>query len=167
LTGFSNTPLSVGNHIARKSALQRLLIREMRSLICPCNSLFRFTPGEALVPPNQQFREKQCDFGGQNSANSLLFSLLAGNSGGEGLAPDCALRQQVLTAEKFRRSSPRNLQNMPVLRNIRPQTGLRRTDCPAAKWSLSRLFSGGHMRSPVSSRALTSGLPVTQAQAVS
>jgi hypothetical protein len=39
------------------------------------------------------FREQECGFGGQNFANSLLFSLLAGNFGGEELARDCALRQ--------------------------------------------------------------------------
>jgi hypothetical protein len=42
-------------------------------------------------------------FRGQNCANSLYFSLLAGNSGGERLAPDCALRHTVLTAEKLSR----------------------------------------------------------------
>ena len=34
-------------------------------------------------------------------ANSLYFSLLAGNSGGERLAPDCPLRQPVWAAEKM------------------------------------------------------------------
>jgi hypothetical protein len=52
------------------------------------------------VPPNQQFGENECDFKGQNLANSLLFSLLAGNLAGEELAPDCALRHAVWTAEK-------------------------------------------------------------------
>jgi hypothetical protein len=46
-----------------------------------------------LLPPNVQLREQECGFGGQNCANSLLFSLLAGNFGGEELARDCALRQ--------------------------------------------------------------------------
>jgi hypothetical protein len=46
-----------------------------------------------LLHQNVQFREQECDFGGQNLANSLLFSLLAGNLAGERLAPDCALRQ--------------------------------------------------------------------------
>ena len=36
---------------------------------------------------------KNGDFRGQNFANSLYFSLLAGNSRGERLARDCALRQ--------------------------------------------------------------------------
>jgi hypothetical protein len=35
-----------------------------------------------------------------------------------------------------------------------PQTGLQRTDCPSARGPPSRLFSGGHMRSPVSRRAV-------------
>jgi len=48
---------------------------------------------EVFLPQNMQFREKECHFGGQTFANSLYFSLLAGNSGGEELAPDCALRQ--------------------------------------------------------------------------
>ena len=54
----------------------------------------------------------------QNLQNSLLNSLLAGNLGRERLAPDCLLRQQVLTAEKLPRPLPRNTQNMPVFRNI-------------------------------------------------
>jgi hypothetical protein len=51
------------------------------------------------VPRNEQFREKKSGFEGLKSANSLYFSLLAGNSGGEGLAPDCALRHTVWVAE--------------------------------------------------------------------
>jgi hypothetical protein len=39
-------------------------------------------------------------FPGQKFANSLYFSLFAGNSGGEGLARDCALRHTVWVAEK-------------------------------------------------------------------
>ena len=39
-----------------------------------------------------RFREQECDFGQQNFANSLYFSLLAGNLAGEWLARDCALR---------------------------------------------------------------------------
>jgi hypothetical protein len=35
-------------------------------------------------------------------------SNVSGNLAGERLAPDCALRHQVLTAEKFRRPFPRN-----------------------------------------------------------
>jgi hypothetical protein len=49
----------------------------------------------ALLPQNVQFREQKCDFGGQNLANSLLFSLLAGNLAGESLASDCAHRQML------------------------------------------------------------------------
>ena len=36
---------------------------------------------------------KKCNFEGQETPNSLYFSLLAGNLGGERLAPDCALRR--------------------------------------------------------------------------
>jgi hypothetical protein len=39
-------------------------------------------------------------FRGQKFANSLYFSLLAGNLGGEELAPDCTLRHPVWVAEK-------------------------------------------------------------------
>jgi hypothetical protein len=37
---------------------------------------------------------------------------------------------------------------------IHTQTGLERRDCPVSDAVLSRLFSGRHMRSPVSSKAL-------------
>jgi hypothetical protein len=57
-------------------------------------------PRTSLPPQNVQFREQECEFGGQNLANSLYFSLLAGNFGGEELAPDCALRHAVSNAEK-------------------------------------------------------------------
>jgi hypothetical protein len=67
-------------------------------------------------------------FGAQNLQNSLLNSLLAGNLGGEWLAPDCLLRQQVLTAEKVLAFLSRNTRNMPVFRNLRPQSGLKRMD---------------------------------------
>jgi hypothetical protein len=53
----------------------------------------------------------------QNCANSLYFSLLAGNFSGERLAPDWSLRQQVLTAEKFRRPLLRNTRNVPIFRD--------------------------------------------------
>jgi hypothetical protein len=36
------------------------------------------SPIGALLPQNVQFREQECDFGGQNFANSLYFSLLQG-----------------------------------------------------------------------------------------
>ena len=67
--------------------------RGNNSLICLVNSLFRMTLQRAVVPQNEQFREKKSGFDGLKSANSLYFSLLAGNFGGGGLAPDCALRQ--------------------------------------------------------------------------
>jgi len=64
-----------------------------------------------LLSQDVQFREQQCDFGEQNFANSLYFSLLAGNFGGEELAPDCALRQTVWAAEKIGSLVPKTAQN--------------------------------------------------------
>lgn len=70
---------------------------EIDSLIRPCkfpvNSLFRLAAQRAVVPQNVQFRELESDFEGLKSANFPYFSLLAANSGGEGLVPDCTLRQ--------------------------------------------------------------------------
>jgi len=43
---------------------------------------------------------------------------------------------------------------MPVFRDIPRRTGLQRTECSASNAVLSRLFSGRHMSSPVSRRAL-------------
>ena len=64
-----------------------------------------------LLPPGVQLREQECGFGGQNCANSLLFSLLAGNFGGEELARDYALRHAVWTAEKMRPFSVKVAEN--------------------------------------------------------
>jgi hypothetical protein len=65
--------------LSRKSPCNSSLIRELNSLIPPVNSLFRFRPVEVVLLPNVQLRRKPCGFAGQNCANSLLFSLLAGN----------------------------------------------------------------------------------------
>jgi hypothetical protein len=83
----------------------------------PVNSLFRFTRNDVVLSWNLQFREQESGFWGQNFTNSLLFSLLAGNLAGERLALDCALRQQVLTAENSRRLFPRNTRKMPIFRD--------------------------------------------------
>ena len=48
----------------------------------------------------------------------------------------------------------RNTRTMPAFRDYSPETGLQRTDCALRRPPLSGLFSGGHMRSPVSRRAL-------------
>jgi len=61
----------------------------------PDNSLFDFGDIHGLLQQNVQIRGQECDFPDQKFANSLYFSLLAGNSRGEGLARDCALRQTV------------------------------------------------------------------------
>ncbi len=44
---------------------------------------------------NVQLGERSSHFRGQKFANSLYFSLLAGNLAGEGLAPDSLLRHAV------------------------------------------------------------------------
>lgn len=67
-----------------------------------------------------------------NLRNSLYFSLLAGNFGGEQLARDCALRHAVWTAEKFGHPIQRNTLKMPILAIFARQPGLERTDCSAA-----------------------------------
>ena len=64
-----------------------------------------------------------------------------------------SLRQQVLTAEKFCRPLPRDTRNMPLFRGTSPADCRERT-AQLRTWSLSRLFSAGHMYSPVSRRAL-------------
>ena len=67
----------------------------------------------------------------QNSANSLHFSLLAGNFGGEWLAPDWSLRQLVLAAEKLRRPFPRNPRKMPICRDHSLGNRTAESDCSA------------------------------------
>ena len=99
-----------------------------------------------------QLRGEECVSEGQNLAISLLFSLLAGNLGGDWLEKDCALRQQVLTAEKFRSLYAEIREQCPYFAITPRQTGLRRTDCSASNAALWRLFSGWHMCSPVSNR---------------
>ena len=71
------------------------------SLISPKYSLF------ASKLFRQQFQLNEFDSGNSveilvpKQTNSLYFSLFAGNSGGEGLARDCALRHSVWIAENF------------------------------------------------------------------
>ncbi len=59
-----------------------------KPLLTPCSD---WSPLGPFLVLNVQFREQECDFGRQNSANSLYFSLLAGDFGGEELAPDLPL----------------------------------------------------------------------------
>ncbi|MFZ1008439.1 MAG: hypothetical protein WAN65_16475, partial [Candidatus Sulfotelmatobacter sp.] len=52
------------------------------------------------------------------------------------------------------RFAPKYREQCPYFAIIPKQTGLQRTDCSAAKAVISWLFSGGHIRSPVSRSAL-------------
>jgi hypothetical protein len=65
-----------------------------------------------------------------------------------------SLRHAVWDAEKVGSSTSEIRENCPYFAIVPGQTGPQRTDCSAAKASLFGLFSGGHMRSPVSRRAL-------------
>jgi hypothetical protein len=94
---------------------------------------------------------------GPNRENSLLFSLLAGNSLRERLAPDCALRHAVCITEKFRPLCAKIRETCPHFAIIPRQTGLRRTHCSTVKGLLPRPFSGAHIRSPVSRSAQGEG----------
>jgi hypothetical protein len=56
---------------------------------------------ERLFPSEMYSLEiRSAVFGARNLQNSLLNSLLAGNLGGEWLAPDCLLRHTLWVAEK-------------------------------------------------------------------
>jgi hypothetical protein len=68
------------------------------SLIVPCSDSRKLC---SFLQQDVEIRENGSQFRGQKIENSLYISLLAGNSGGERLAPDCALRQQVLAAANF------------------------------------------------------------------
>ena len=65
-----------------------------------------------------------------------------------------SLRHAVCTAKKVGSSSSEIRRKRPYFAIILGQTGRQRTDCSAANVVLSSLFSGRHMRSPVSMRAL-------------
>jgi hypothetical protein len=79
--------------------------------------------------------EEECDFWGQNFANSLLFSL-AGNLAGEELAPDCALRHAVYTAEK----SIRIAFKIAAIPQFLPSNGARENVVPNLTGRLPRVF---------------------------
>jgi hypothetical protein len=72
---------------------------------------------------------------------------------GERLAPDCALRHAVSTAEKFRSLYAEIREKCPYFAVIPKQTGLERKDSYSARGAQPWLFSGRQMRSPVSTRA--------------
>jgi hypothetical protein len=86
----------------------------------------------------------------QNLANSLYFSLLAGNSGGEGLAPDCALRQLVLAAEKMPASCSEIRETCPYFEIFARKEDWGEWTARDQVPSICSFFSGRHMRSPVS-----------------
>ena len=128
--------------VGRSSESVLDFLQSRRKGINPCNrSLIRESnsPDTPLLIPcfdlglirgfSVQFREQECDFGGQNLANSLLFSLLAGNLGGERLAPDCALRHAVCTAERLRSPSAQ-IRDNAYFAIIPKQTGLQRRGLP-------------------------------------
>jgi hypothetical protein len=84
-----------------------------------------------------------------SSRNSLYFSLLAGNLGGEGFARDCVLRQQVSTAEKpcgFPLKIAENPRNSACFA-LKPDS--ERVSCWSQKASFAALFSGGLKGGPV------------------
>jgi hypothetical protein len=94
------------------------MIREIEfpdtSLLIPCSDLSRT---RCFLQQNVQLREGRVHFREQNSENSLYFSLLAGNLGGERLAPDCVLRHAVWAAENSYLYFPQNARDMPVFRD--------------------------------------------------
>src|ERR1035437_7246029 len=63
-----------------------------------------------------------------NSRNSLYFSLLAGNLGGEALAADCLLRQTVWTAEKLSCVAPLIGEKRGLFAVFPQQTGREKID---------------------------------------
>lgn len=83
-------------------------------------------------------------------ANSLYFSLLAGNLGGEWLARDWVLRHVVWTAEKFRSLYAEIREQCPYFAIVPRQTGLRRTGCSSSNALLAWVFSVRPKHSPVS-----------------
>jgi hypothetical protein len=103
------------------------------------------------VPANEQFRERECGFEGLKSANSLYFSLLAGNSGGEGLAPDCALRHSVWTVENPGYMALRIAENPRDSATFHAQPGTGESVPLYLKGKFRAFFSEGHCGSPVSS----------------
>jgi hypothetical protein len=54
--------------------------------------------------------------------NSLHFSLLAGNFSGEGFAPDCVLRQQVVTVREVTSLTAKNIAFGRIPRTIAPES---------------------------------------------
>lgn len=106
-------------------------------LIIPCSDLGQI---DDLVQQNAWFRERECRFAGQEFANSLYFSLLAGNSPGERLAPDCPLRHAVCSAEKSAQLSLHNREKSPPIRDFRPQPALEKIEIPTPISRKSYLF---------------------------
>jgi hypothetical protein len=60
------------------------------------------------------FLRSEIAVGGQKSRKFPVIFPVSNEIGGERLAPDCALRHAIGTAENFRRSLRRNTRNMPL-----------------------------------------------------
>src|ERR1035441_10427073 len=84
-----------------------------------------------------------------SSRNSLYFSLLAGNLGGEGFARDCVLRQQVSTAEKPCGFPLKIAENPRNSASFAPKPDSEKVSYWTQEASFAAFFSGGQTRSPV------------------
>jgi|HubBroStandDraft_2_1064218.scaffolds.fasta_scaffold461001_1 hypothetical protein len=107
------------------------------SLLIPCSDLRLQT---LLLLQNVQLRRKEVRFSRSKSRKFPVFFPVSREFGGERLARDCALRQPVLTAEKFCWSLSRNPRNMPVFRDISPKNRTAEKELLIQKWGTFMTF---------------------------
>src|ERR1700690_3294737 len=120
------------------------------SVLCLGNSLFDFESNRLFLLQNALFRTR-IDLGAtRNCGNSLYFSLLAGNSRSEQLAPDCFPRHTVCEVKKADDSPGKIARNRRIDPIVAIKPDWRKLSAGLTRRALAAFFSGQHSVSPLS-----------------